>query len=348
MMAKKRSIKKRTLQARVRSRRKDTRDLEVTILRELVKSRPGYMSGTALADRLKMSKVSIWARLQKLQEDGITIVAQRNRGYSLSKEPDKIHSELLTALLPEEWLHRVHGFAETKSTNLVASKYLVDGKEAPFVVTANRQGSGRGRMGNQWVSRDFRNLYISFGFRPDVLIKKLESFTLLVGISICEYLERTTQLPIQVKWPNDLYIDGRKVAGMLTESRIESEKVKDLVFGLGLNINGRMSLMPDSLKNKATTLAHETKHPLNMNELTAGLILKVNETYQACIHGELTLKNSNWDKYDYLQGKKVSVKSGNQILEGVCQGINDLGELLLVGESGDKIRCRAGEVTLSI
>jgi BirA family biotin operon repressor/biotin-[acetyl-CoA-carboxylase] ligase len=330
-----------------RKRRKDTQDLEVTVLKELIKAKPGYMSGSDLALRLGISKVSVWGRLQKLQKDGIKIKAQRNRGYSLSKEPNKIHGELLTAYLPDLWRDSVFYEEKMESTNQLASRKLALGENTPFIVTANQQSKGKGRMGSEWSSKDFRNLYLSFAFRPAARIKVLEPFTLIVGAAVCEFIREKTQLKAMVKWPNDIYIGDKKVAGMLTESRLESEKVIDLVFGLGLNINGRITLMSNELREKASSLSNELGYNLPINQFSAELVQRVYACYQMCLKGHLTLKSFDWSEYDFLAGKEIQVKTGNGRIAGFCKGINHQGELLLQDSFGKMIRCRSGEVSIS-
>lgn len=343
--AKKRSLKKPIVFQR--KRRSSTLKLEVDLLKDLLKARPGYLNGSDFAEKNGVSKVSVWSRLKKLERDGIHILSRKNRGYSFQREPNYLHGEFLEALLPDSWRSSVFHHEEVGSTNAFANKLLAQGRDAPFIVTANKQSHGRGRMGNSWASRDMRNLYISFAYRPDCRLKLLETFTLFVGLELCRFLNQKTEVEIKLKWPNDLYIGDLKVAGMLAESRIESDRVKDLVFGFGLNVNGTKKALPTGLANKATTLAHEKGEKIKINELTADIIKVVDRCYHQCLEDDFSWDKRDWSKYDYLLGKHVSLNVGKQKIDGECDGINDKGELLIRSKDGKLSRCRAGEVSLS-
>src|SRR5690606_18217155 len=133
------------------------------------------------------------------------------------------------------------------STNDEAARQLAAGRTAPFVILARKQTRGRGRLGRAWHSEANGNLYASFAFRPRVPPGRMAVFTLWMGVSICELIANFTHLQPGIKWPNDILFDGRKAGGMLTEARIDSDQIRDLIFGLGLNVNAPAADWPADL-----------------------------------------------------------------------------------------------------
>ena len=229
---------------------------EHLILSELLAAKAGWVSGAALAERLGVSRVSVWQHMKKLRAQGFVFEAQRARGYRLASQPPSLHAALIDLQLKV----RPRGFSllvldEVDSTNDEAARQLGAGRAAPFAVLARRQTRGRGRFGRTWHSGDRGNLYASFAFRPRVAPDRMQTFTLWMGVNLCELVANFTGLAPGLKWPNDIVFDGRKAGGMLTEARVDADQIRDLVFGLGLNVNGGSADWPGDLPRRAAALA---------------------------------------------------------------------------------------------
>jgi BirA family biotin operon repressor/biotin-[acetyl-CoA-carboxylase] ligase len=169
-----------------------------------------------------------------------------------------------------------------------------------------------------------------------------------MGLNICELVANFTRLEPGLKWPNDLHVNGRKAGGMLTEARIDADEVRDLVFGLGLNLNGRPGDLPRDLQQSATSLADATGAPLDLNRFAAALIGRVQSAYGKFLAGGYQAKFAElWARYDILRGRHVSVTQGTRTVSGTATGIDDQGSLIVRLDSGRTERFRAGEVTLS-
>ncbi len=321
---------------------------ELVILRELIEHEGQFVSGNALARKLRMSRVAVWMHMKKLREQGFEFESVRSRGYRLTGRPAGLNLPLVLVHLtkrhrPDELLFR----PEVDSTNDEAERELAAGRAAPFVVLARRQRLGRGRFGRVWHSEDNGNLYASFAFRPHVAPGRMQTFTLWMGANLCELVARFCRIEPGIKWPNDLYYGGRKFGGMLTEARIDSDEIRDLVFGLGLNINSPDADLPAELTGRATTLAACTGRPLDFNRLTAAIIGRVFAAYTAFVEGRYRHTFADlWNHYDVLHGRQVTLVEGGRRFTGLAGGIDDEGSLLIRGESGRPHRFHAGEVTL--
>ncbi|MCF7759060.1 MAG: biotin--[acetyl-CoA-carboxylase] ligase [Cephaloticoccus sp.] len=321
---------------------------ELIILRELTAHAPDYVSGQALANKLGLSRVAIWQHMEKLRGQGFEFEALRARGYRLIKQPDGLHATYIEALLKS----RKRDFSLTvldtvDSTNDEAARQLAAGRADPFVVLAREQTQGRGRFGRVWQSDHHTNLYASFAFRPHISPQRMPMFTLWMGVNICELITNFCAVHAGLKWPNDIVFDGLKAGGMLTEARIDADQMRDLVFGLGLNVNQPAGAWSHDLNRRATSLAAQTGKTMDLNHFAAALIGRVFLAYHQFIEGEYASKLADtWNHYDVLRGRKVVVLNGTQRIEGTAAGIDNTGSLLLRDGHGRAQRFSAGEVTL--
>ncbi|MEO5959697.1 MAG: biotin--[acetyl-CoA-carboxylase] ligase [Opitutaceae bacterium] len=320
---------------------------EHVILRELLAHEPNWISGAVLAKKLGVSRVAVWQHMEKLRAAGFVFEAQRSRGYRLAGRPPLLHAPLIETLLKV----RLRNFSlivvdEIDSTNDEAGRQLAAGRPAPFAVLARRQTHGRGRFGRTWHSEANGNLYASFAFRPRTEPERMQTFTLWMGVNICELLANFAQLQPGLKWPNDILFDGRKAGGMLTEARIDADRIRDLVFGLGLNVNSAPDAWPGDLARRAVSLAEIVGAPLDLNRLATALIGRVLLAYETFAEGDHVKTFADlWNRYDLLRGKSIALLEGGRRHYGIVVGVDDEGALLL-RDAGRTHRFRAGEVTL--
>jgi BirA family biotin operon repressor/biotin-[acetyl-CoA-carboxylase] ligase len=321
---------------------------ETVILTELIAAEPAFVSGSALAKKLGMSRVAIWQYMEKLREQGFAFEAVRARGYRLTARPSGLNAALVQAYRRDpDGDFSLQLLAEVDSTNDEAARQLAAGKPAPFAIIAQRQTKGRGRFGRPWHSEDNGNLYASFAFRPHLDPARMQMFTLWMGANICELVGKFCRTAPGLKWPNDLLFDGRKAGGMLTEARIDADQIRDLVFGLGLNVNSPAGEWPADLAERAVSLSEHTRQPLDLNKFTAALIGRVLQAYGAFIDGSYAKTFADvWNRYDVLRGRPVAVLTPMQRVAGTAMGIDDEGCFVVRTDKNHTERFRAGEVTL--
>jgi BirA family biotin operon repressor/biotin-[acetyl-CoA-carboxylase] ligase len=235
---------------------------ETIILRELLASDSNPVSGARLARLLDISRVAVWMQLQKLTHQGFAFEGLRSRGYRLLKTPAQLHPALVQAYLSgRPRLPHLVCLDRVDSTNSEAERQLADGCAVPLVILAREQTAGRGRRGRAWHSPAAGNLYCTFVFRPKIEPARMQDFTLWMGLNVCELIANFCKIQPGLKWPNDLHVKDRKAGGMLTEARIDADQIRDLVFGLGLNLNGKAGDLPRDLQRTATSLADATGTP---------------------------------------------------------------------------------------
>ena len=309
--------------------------------------KPGqFVSGTLIGESIGLSRVSIHNHLEKLKAQGFIFSAIRNKGYRLEKEPDGFNPALFGALMDRKPLAFFRNYLTCESvgsTNSMAEVELAQGRECPFFILADQQCSGRGRRGRTWHSPPGTNLYLSIALRPALPPARMQTITLWTGLRLCQFLRDRFSLPVMVKWPNDLIVHDRKIAGILTEARVDAEQTRDLVLGIGLNVNATTEDFPAELRSIAGSLALCTGQPVNATRLAQAMVgalaLAIEDFLQDRHAAELA---SQWPAVDYLRNQWVNTDQ----LAGRAIGISDSGSLRVQREDGSVAQLHSGEVSI--
>ena len=217
---------------------------EEMILSFLAEGGEDFTSGAALSDKLGLSRTAVWKHVETLRSLGYRIEAVSSRGYRLVEVPDRLTMLELSPLLSTRELGRtLHSFDSLESTNATAFELARDGAFAGEVVVAEAQTAGKGRRGRTWVSPPGKNLYFSAVLRPELPPQRASELTLVAAVALAETL-REAGVAAQIKWPNDVQIDGKKVAGILTELSADTERVHFVILGVGVNLNADLEDFP--------------------------------------------------------------------------------------------------------
>lgn len=244
---------------------------------------------------------------------------------------------------------RVFCVGETDSTNADAAAMLAAGTPAgDFAVVADTQRAGRGRNGRKWASAQPGNLYLSCGFRPNAQPAQLANFTLWLGVAVAKMLREKFGVPAFVKWPNDIFCGGKKMAGMLTEAHIDASRVRGIVFGLGLNVNLDPRTLPEDVRGIAASMRSALGgEPLDVNLVCAETLLATETAYADFLAGTHGAKLAAlWEKFDLLAGKPVAAVYGNEEIAGTACGIDAQGCIRIKDTAGTLRAFSAGDVLL--
>jgi BirA family transcriptional regulator, biotin operon repressor / biotin---[acetyl-CoA-carboxylase] ligase len=307
----------------------------------------GIVSGEEAGIALKVSRTAVWKHIQALRDMGYRIDAVPSRGYRMVAAPDLLIGEEITAGLRSVRIGRkILSLKETGSTNEEAFKLAEEGAEEGTVVVAETQRRGKGRLGRQWESPSGVNLYCSVILRPPVLPVRAAQMTFLSSVAVARAITATTSLRPSIKWPNDLMINGKKVAGLLNEMSAETEKVNFIVLGIGVNINMRRDQFPDYLRHPATSLFLESGEPVARAGFTRALLEALDILYNAYLeHGYAPIREE-WLAHCNSLGREVTVSFQDSHLRGTARGIDEEGALLVELADGSTERVLAGDVTI--
>lgn len=326
---------------------RDEKAIDQRIL-EIVRATPGgIVSGEELSSRLKVSRTAVWKHIKSLKDLGYRIEAVPSVGYRLVAVPDLLlPAEIAVGLVTERIGRQIISFRETDSTNETAFKLAEEGAPEGTVVLAESQRRGKGRMGRRWESPPGMNLYCSIILRPAILPLQAVQMTFLSAVAVARAVEETTRLVPTIKWPNDVLLSGRKVAGLLNEMGAETEKVNFIILGIGVNINMDAGQFPADLRSPATSLRMETGGAVDRKEFTRALIRALDSLYAAFLAGDYGVVRDEWLARCGMIGRRVHVSYRDSVVAGVATGIDDYGALLLTLDDGCVERVLAGDVTL--
>ncbi len=233
--------------------------MDEQILKLLRENAPEFLSGEEMSRQLGVTRTAIWKRVGILRHSGYTIEASRRLGYRLLQSPDLLSPAEVRPFLKTRWIGKtMHYFRTVDSTNVQAYQLALRGAGEGEIVVAESQEKGRGRLGRHWFSPAFRNLYLSVILRPKIPPHQAPLITLMAAVAAAEAIEKTSGLRPMIKWPNDLLIKGRKLAGLLNEIHSETDRVHFVILGIGVNLNTDERAFSKEIREFATSLKRET------------------------------------------------------------------------------------------
>jgi BirA family transcriptional regulator, biotin operon repressor / biotin---[acetyl-CoA-carboxylase] ligase len=311
----------------------------------LVKNATVLVPGPKIASEIGVSRSTVWMWIEKLRALGVAIKGHPRRGYQLQALPDilvpsLVHSELLSG----EIGHKIIHYFRAESTNTAALE--LNPQEGPHgtVVIAEEQTAGRGRMGRTWYSEKRSGIYVSILLRPPLSPAAAPILTLLAGVAAYEGVQSVTGLPVDIRWPNDLLINGKKVCGILTEMQAELDRLHKVVLGIGLNVNHRE--MPAELRAIATSLEIEGGQSYSRLQILAALLRELESYYHRLLKDGNSAILERWAAASsYAQGKRVRIKTKAGEFPATTAGLDSTGALKVRYDDGKEELLVAGEIT---
>lgn len=322
--------------------------IDTFILTALRSSKGAAVSGGEIAQQLGVTRAAVWARIKDLRALGYEIAASPHEGYRLLHAPDLLHpDDLLSRIGTGRLIGRdIRVFQETTSTNDVTERFANEGVPEGVVVFAESQSRGRGRLGREWVSAPGKGLLLSVLLRPNLLPQQVTQLTVAASTAIVRAIREETGLLPTVKWPNDILLEGRKVAGILTELSAELDRVKHVILGMGIDVNLDTTDFPSAMRKTATSLKIETGHALNRAKLAVAVLNELERDYCRIRAGEFESIADEWEVLCSTLGRNVSVRVGDRILQGRAESLASDGALLLRTQHGHLEHIVGGDVTL--
>lgn len=313
-----------------------------------LRANPDGVSGAQLAEQLGISRAAIWARIEELRQVGYDIAASPHFGYRLVSSPDALHADdLLARLGITQVIGRdIQVFEQTTSTNDVIEKLARDGVKEGVVVFAESQTKGRGRLGRKWISPERKGLWFSILLRPDLRPQEATQLTVASATALRRALQTVTGLAVEIKWPNDLLIGGKKVVGILTEMSAEVDRVRHIILGIGVDVNQDAAEFPVELRKIATSLKIEAGEAICRAELAVAILRELDRDYARICGGKFSDVADEWEAACATIGRNVSVQTGVQKVRGRAESLDDDGALLIRTEHGHLERIIGGDVTL--
>lgn len=313
---------------------------------KILREADDYVSGQQICETCGVSRTAVWKVIRQLQEEGYQVEAVRNRGYRIIDSPDVMSVEEVKSLMETEWAgcNTIY-YKETDSTNLRIKQLGDEGAPHGTLVVADRQTVGRGRRGRVWESPSGNSIYMSILLRPEIEPDKAPMLTLVMACSVAEAIRDCENLNAQIKWPNDIVIDGKKLVGILTEMSTQIDYINHVTVGVGINVN--MTEFPEEIGKTATSLRLEKGHPVRRAPLIAAVMKRFEENYDCFmktqdLSGIMTQYLSMLVNLD----RDVLVLGAAEPYRAHATGITKTGELIVRREDGTMEEIYAGEVSV--
>lgn len=302
-----------------------------------------FVSGENISQALGITRAAVWKQIQGFKEVGYEIEGQTNRGYRLVNIPYALDEWALKHQLRTEALGRqIFLYDELSSTNERIKDLVRQGADHGTVMMARQQTTGRGRMQRIWESPQ-GGLWLSILLKPKLSLGDAAKLTLSTGVALAQTLQGLYGLEIGIKWPNDMVVQGKKVAGILGEVAGEWNTVQTLILGIGINANFSRHVLSDELI--ATTLQDILGHRVNLNLLTAEFLYNLEKEVHSLEAGDIQGLIQRWTSFAVGIDQLVQIERAGAVYRGIFRGIREDGELIL-DQEGQEVTFSSGEVSL--
>lgn len=314
---------------------------------ELLSENPtNYISGQYLSEKLNISRSAIWKHMNELKKDGYVIEAKARKGYRIVSFPNKLSENTLVWGLNTKWLGKTIIHKESiPTTQRLAHELALDGAKHGTVVIADEQTEGKGRVDRKWHSEKGQGIWMSIILRPNILPYLAPQLTLLTATVLADVIDRLTEVRPQIKWPNDILINDKKMAGILTEMQAEQDQVLYVIIGIGININHTKDDFSDELLTKATSLRIETEKKWDMLPIIQEILETFENKYSNFLEQGFDPVKQDWENYGFRLKERLHIKSGNKEWEGIFLGIAEDGALLARKEDGTIEKVYSAEIS---
>lgn len=315
-----------------------------SVLKKLAESEC-FISGQELAESLGVSRNAVWKAVKSLESDGYIIDAVNNKGYRLKNSYGILSEKIIqNQLNTTEYGRKLIILSEVDSTNNYAKKLSASGAVNGTAVISDYQTAGKGRMGRSFFSPKGAGLYMSIIIRPDIDMLSAQLITSCTAVAVAEAIEKLCDCDVKIKWVNDLFLNGKKLCGILTEASMsfEEKKLEYAVIGIGINIRTSSDL-PEELRDIVTSLEQETGKTVDRNSLCSEIL---NSLEKHISELESRKFMDEYRKRSFISGKQVEITANGKSKQGKAIGIDDNANLIVRFDDGSETTVNSGEARI--
>lgn len=311
----------------------------------LADSKEDYISGQLLSEKLNISRSAIWKHMKELEKEGFKIEGKSRLGYRILDFPKGVSEHTLQWGRNTNWLGKkiIHK-ESTPSTQIIAHELARNDAKHGTVVIADEQTAGKGRMNRNWHSTKGKGIWLSMILRPTILPYQAPQLTLLTATVLADVIKKITGASVQIKWPNDILINSKKISGILTELQAEQDQIQYIVVGIGMNVNHSLDDLPEDINHKASSLMIETKQTWDIQILIQEILMEFEKAYtEYMTSGFHDIKNK-WESYGFKLGKRITIRTMQRTWDGKFLGIAEDGALLVQDDQGETNKLYSAEI----
>lgn len=321
--------------------------MRMMIVEMLKNAGEDFLSGERIADKLGISRTAVWKHIQTLRSNGYEIISSERCGYKLKDAPDLLlPSEIQIGLNTKIIGKEMHYKPSVDSTNRLAKALAYHGAADGAIVVAEEQLGGKGRLERSFYSPRNKGIWFSVIMRPKFLPYEAPKCTLMAAVAVAEAMKRF-DLRAEIKWPNDIMHDGRKLVGILTEMTCELSRINYIVVGVGINVNISRDEFPEEIRPVAASLSEINGEPLSRVKLFRAVIEEFDKLYLKINESGFDEVLKRWKKYNITLGKTVKVISATDGSSFTGKAIDlDAEGALIVDTKEGRRTVYAGDVSI--
>lgn len=316
------------------------------VLTLLMQQTPEYISGEEMGQQLSLSRTAIWKAINELKKEGHHISSSRNKGYRY-EQSDLLSAEGIRLALDQTTPElSITVLDSSESTMKDAKLAAINGEPANTLIVADLQEAPKGRFGRPFFSKAGGGIYMSMLLRPNQNFEEMAQYTLIMAVAAARAMDKLAHVQTEIKWVNDIYINGKKVCGILSEamSDVETGQISNVIIGMGINFSLHEKEFPEELREKAASLFSESEPTITRNELIGEIWNQFYATLKTLPKQQFL---EEYRQKSFVLGKKVYFSQAGQDYEGIADTINEHGELVVqLSDNTNKI-LSSGEISLS-
>lgn len=323
-------------------------DIRRTLLEMFTNSEDEYVSGQKISDMLGCSRTAVWKHIEDLRKEGYELEAVRKKGYRIVQKPNKVsENELRLGLHTNRIGQSIHYEETVDSTQKIAHRLAQEGAIEGTVVVAEEQTAGRGRLDRAWYSPKHTGVWMSIILRPALPPQRAPQLTLMAAVATVQAIQEVTAISPDIKWPNDILINGKKAVGILTEMQADSDRIHSVIIGLGINVNQQKEHFAPAIQDIATSLKLESGKDINRALLMQTIFLKLEQLYDEYLTNGFKVIKLLWEAHAVSIGKHIIARTLTGTIEGFAKGITDDGVLLLEDAHGHIHQIHSADIELA-
>lgn len=314
------------------------------ILKELIENRDSFVSGNQLAECLGISRVAVWKHIEALKEEGYDIIGVSGRGYQIQDSGIIIPAKIMDRLPQQLIGTQIYYYPGLDSTNEALKRSLKDHPPEGTVYIAGKQEEGKGRRGRKWESPP-GGLWFSFVLRPTLPLTQTALLSLVFAVSLVKSLDIFSDSLCQIKWPNDIYCQGKKISGILLEASGEIDSIDYLVVGIGINVNVRTNDFPTAIATNSTSLLEVCGREIALDEVLITVLKDLDSYYRDFIENGFYHIRLEFKSRCLHLGKEIEMIRGQDIIRGINTDIDEMGNLMVQCQD-NLVRISTGDVKI--
>ncbi|MFP4923899.1 biotin--[acetyl-CoA-carboxylase] ligase, partial [Staphylococcus pseudintermedius] len=303
-----------------------------------------YISGQTIAEQLNVSRMTVKKTVDQLKAEGFSIDSIHNKGHQLKALPQAWHKGVLTSIFKHQsFINQFQTYPSVDSTQQVAKKAILN-DDRTMLILSDEQTAGKGRFKRVWQSSKGKGLWMSLVLRPDIPFSMLTTFNLFMSLAISEAIQSYSPAKVEIKWPNDIYIEGQKVCGFLTEMVANADGIEAVICGIGINLNHDVEDFDEALQQTATSVKLHYGKNINRYDFLEQLMQRIEVRYQQFLTEPFTTIKDEYIQRSNIWNKQLRFTEGKQQFYGNVMEIDDQGFLLVVDQDGDFHRLMSADI----